>query len=67
MIGHFDGSVFQGSNEYNCQWIYQKPRNIPGWDEWEDITHAPHVYKFPEVVALLGAYPDDPLDLGAEM
>ena len=66
-IAHIDGDIFEGANEYWAHWAFEKPRNIPGWDEWDDLTHAPHMHKYPEVVALLGTDPDNPLELGAEM
>jgi hypothetical protein len=66
-IAHIDGDTFEGANEYWAHWAFEKPRNVPGWNEWDDLTHGPHMHKFPEVVALLGTDPDNPLDLGAEM
>ena len=66
-IAHIDGDTFEGAIEYWVHWAFEKPRNIPGWDEWDDITHAPHVHKHPEVVALLGTDPNDPLDVLAKV
>jgi hypothetical protein len=65
-IAHIDGDTFEGANEYYAHWAFEKPRNIPGWEEWSDVVHSPHVHKFPEVVAMLGTDPDNPMDLGAE-
>ena len=65
-IAHIDGDTFEGSNEYWAHWAFEKPRNVPGWNEWSDITHGPHMHKFPEVVGLLGTDPDNPKYLGVE-
>jgi hypothetical protein len=65
-IAHIDGSTFEGANEYWAHWAFEKPHNVPGWKEWDDITHGPHMHKYPEVVAMLGTDPDNPMDLGAE-
>ena len=67
MIAHFDGSVFEGSNEYSCGWIYEKPRSVPGWTEWDQVIHAPHTHKYPEIFLHLGTDPENPMDLGAEV
>jgi hypothetical protein len=67
MIGHFDGTNFDGSCEYNCHWAYLKPRNVPGWTEWDQVIHGPHEHKYPEVIFHLGTDPDNPMELGAEM
>jgi hypothetical protein len=66
-IAHIDGDTFEGTNEYWAHWAFEKPHNVAGWSEWDDLTHAPHMHKYPEVVAMLGTDPDNPLDLGAEM
>jgi hypothetical protein len=66
-IAHIDGDIFEGANEYWAHWCFEKPRNVPGWKEWDDVTHSPHVHKYPEVVAMLGTDPDDPMDLGADI
>ncbi len=65
-IAHIDGDTFEGANEYWAHWAFEKPMNVPGWNRWDDITHGPHMHKFPEVVALLGTDPEHPQDLGAE-
>jgi len=52
MIGHFDGALFAGSNEYSCHWASYRPRNE---------------HKYPEVIFHLGTDPDHPMDLGAEV
>lgn len=67
MIGQFDGSVFEGSNEYSCHWIYHEPPNVPGWTEWDQVIHAPHTHKYPEILLHLGTDPENPMDLGAEV
>ena len=67
MIGNFDGSVFESSNEYTCQWIYQKPRNMHGWTEWDQVIHGPHTHKYHEILLHLGTDPENPMDLGAEV
>ena len=64
-IARFDGRTFEGSNEYNCFWVYEKPRNIPGWDRWDQVVYGPHIHKYPEVIYLMGSNKEDPLDLGA--
>lgn len=66
-IAHIDGDTFEGANEYWVHWAFEKPQNVPGWDEWADMVHTPHKHKHPEVVAMLGTDPDNPLELGAEM
>lgn len=66
-IAHIDGDTFERANEYYAHWAFEKPRNIPGWNEWGDVIHSPHMHKFGEVVAMLGTDPDNPMDLGAEM
>jgi len=30
-IGRFDGTVFEGSNDYNCFWMYNTPLKVPDW------------------------------------
>lgn len=64
-VARFDGYTFEGSNEYNCFWLYEKPRNFPGWERWDQVVYGPHVHKCPEVVYLLGSNCEDPFDLGA--
>jgi hypothetical protein len=66
-IAHIDGDTFEGAVEYYAHWAFEKPRGIPGWEEWGDVVHSPHKHRFPEVVALLGTDPDNPMELGAEM
>lgn len=65
-IAHIDGDTFEGANEYWSHWAFEQPLNVPGWKNWPDITHGPHMHKHPEVVAILGTDPDKPQDLGAE-
>jgi hypothetical protein len=67
MVGHFDGTNFEGSIEYSVHWAYHKPHNVPGWKEWDDVIHGPHVHKYPEVIFHLGTDPQKPMDLGAEV
>jgi len=67
MIAHFDGSVFDGSDEYACHWAYLKPENMPGWNKWDQVIHGPHEHKYPEVIFHLGTDPDHPMELGAEV
>ena len=66
-IGYFDESVYEGSNEYSCRWFFQKPRNVPGWTEWEQVVHGPHTHKYPEILFHLGTDAENPMDLGAEV
>jgi len=67
IIGHFDGSIFEGSMEYNVHWVYLNPRHVPGWQKWDDVIHAPHEHQYPEVLFHLGTDPQHPMDLGAEV
>jgi hypothetical protein len=66
-IGRFDGKVFEGSNDYNCFWMYQTPRNVPGWTKWDQVIYGPHMHKQPEVIYLLGSDPKNPFNLGARI
>jgi hypothetical protein len=67
MIGHFDGTNFEGSCEYSCYWTYPEPKNMPGWKKWDQVIHGPHEHKYPEVIFHLGTDPDHPMELGAEV
>ena len=67
MIGHFDGSDFEGSYEYDCRWFYPKPPGDSGQTEETQVIHSPHTHKYPEVLLHMGTDPDNPMDLGAEV
>ncbi len=66
-IGRFDGTVFEGSNDYNCFWMYKTPLKVPDWTKWDQVIYGPHIHKQPEVIYLLGSDPEDPFDLGARI
>ena len=67
IIGSLNGEMFEGCNEYDCRWVYNTPRNVPGWTEGAQVIHGPHIHKYPEVIFHLGTDPDNPMELGAEV
>jgi hypothetical protein len=66
VIGSLDGDIIKGSNSYVLHWVPKVP-DMPGFSQWEQIRHGPHVHKEAELIIHIGTNPDDPLDLGAEV
>ena len=66
-IGFLDGKTFEGCNEYMVFWVGPKPYGSYGTKAWGEVSHGPHVHKYPELFMHLGTDPDNPWDLGAEI
>ena len=48
-------------------WVGKKPYGAYGTKAWGEISHGPHMHKYPELFMHLGTDPDNPMDLGAEV
>jgi hypothetical protein len=66
IIAAVDGEILKGSNSYFIHWVPKVP-DIPGYTEWPQMRHGPHVHKEAELIIHLGTDPDNPLELGAEV
>jgi hypothetical protein len=66
-IGWLDGKTFEGCQEYMVFWVGDKPYGAYGTKAWGEISHGPHMHKYPELFMHLGTDPDNPMDLGAEV
>jgi len=58
VISRVDNHVAEGSFYYVVQWV------LPGIPMG---FHPPHIHKYDELLFHIGANPDDPMDLGAEV
>jgi hypothetical protein len=66
-IGFLNGKTFEGCNGYSVFWVGKKPYGAYGTKAWGEISHGPHMHKYPEIFMHLGTDPDNPWELGAEV
>ncbi len=67
IIADLNGDLIQGSNRYLVNWVFPSPAELFGVSSWDQISHGPHIHKSAEILMHIGANPDDPFDLGAEV
>ena len=66
-IAFLDGDSFEGCNEYQMYWVGTEPYGPYGSKKWGEISHGPHIHKYPDLLCHIGTDPDNPYDLGAEI